>query len=67
MSGLDLQRQLLDKNEQIPMVFISGHDDEPSRSSALAAGAVDFLHKPFEDYALLNVLSRVLAAGSCDD
>jgi len=61
MSGLDLQQHLLADNQHIPMVFISGHEDELSRISALAAGAVDFLQKPFEDYALLGVLSRVLA------
>jgi two-component system, LuxR family, response regulator FixJ len=58
MSGLELQQFLLAKNQLVPIVFITAHDDEQARRSAMLAGAVDFLHKPFEDHVLLQALSR---------
>ena len=63
MSGLELQRQLAVVGRPIPIVFITGHEDEPSRRAALGAGAVDFLTKPFEDQALLHAVARALAVG----
>jgi FixJ family two-component response regulator len=61
MSGLELQQLLIAKEQPIPIVFISAHDDEECRRSALAAGATDFLHKPFEDRVLLDAIARAIA------
>ena len=60
MSGLELQQALLAENQHVPIVFITAHDDEQARQSAMLAGAVDFLHKPFEDHVLLEALSRTV-------
>ena len=53
-SGIDLQAQLNDMGFRIPIIFISAHDHEEARAQAFEAGAVDFLHKPFSEEALLN-------------
>src|SRR2546425_6647616 len=45
MSGLDLQRQLKASNSQIPIVFITSHEDDDARARALAAGAGGFFFK----------------------
>jgi FixJ family two-component response regulator len=58
MSGLELQQSLLAESQYVPIIFITAHDDEQARQSAMSAGAVDFLHKPFEDHVLLEALSR---------
>jgi FixJ family two-component response regulator len=58
MSGLELQQQLAAEHREVPIVFISAHDDDPTRQTALAEGAAAFLHKPFDDHALLSALSR---------
>ena len=58
MSGLELQQRLLAENRCVPIVFITAHDDEQARQTAMLGGAVGFLHKPFEDHVLLESLSR---------
>jgi FixJ family two-component response regulator len=60
MSGLDLQAELLDTNCRIPIVFISAHGDEQARAQALAAGAIDFLQKPFSEKALFDAINSAL-------
>jgi FixJ family two-component response regulator len=60
MSGLELQRQLIAADCQIPIVFIKSHGDYYARSRALAAWAVEFLYKPFREEALLNAIHTAL-------
>ena len=60
MSGLELQSALSSAESRTPIVFISAHDDEQVRTRALNAGAVDFLHKPFSEEALLNGIQSAL-------
>jgi two-component system response regulator FixJ len=48
MSGLDLQRLLADSGRDIAIVVITAHEDEAVRLTALGAGAVDYIVKPFE-------------------
>ena len=61
MSGLDLQRQLAAAHEELPMIFISAHDDPVARRQALAAGALAFLRKPFSQKALIDPVRAGLA------
>jgi FixJ family two-component response regulator len=58
---LELQQRLIAEGKRVPVVFISAHDDPHSQMAAMAAGAVDFLRKPFEEQALLDVLATALA------
>jgi len=60
MNGLELQRQLLDNQSGIPVVFITSHEDEVARRQALKDGAVDYLLKRFSEEALLKVLHTAL-------
>jgi FixJ family two-component response regulator len=57
MSGLDLQRELTLRGQQIPIVFITAHGDETIRPRVLEQGAVECLFKPFSDTALLEALN----------
>jgi RNA polymerase sigma factor (sigma-70 family) len=59
-SGLDLQHQLEDANIHIPVIFITGHGDIPMSVSAMKAGAVEFLTKPFRDQDLLDAIQLAL-------
>jgi FixJ family two-component response regulator len=61
MSGLDLQRQLLNSNVQIPIIFITARGDTDASARAKQAGAVDFLIKPFRDQDLFNAIDISLA------
>lgn len=56
MSGLELQRELVQRGSHIPIVFITASTDETIRAHALAGGAVDCLFKPFSEGALLAAL-----------
>jgi FixJ family two-component response regulator len=60
MSGLELQSALSALDSGIPIVFITAHDDAEVRARALKAGAVDFLHKPFSEEALLKAIQSAL-------
>ncbi len=61
MSGLDLQRELTRRRQQIPIVFITAHRDETDRPRLLENGAVECLFKPFNETALLDALTAALA------
>lgn len=60
MSGPDLQQQLTNRRQQIPIVFITAHGDETMRPRLLANGAVECLFKPFSETALLQALNAAL-------
>src|SRR5437016_13106592 len=59
-SGLDLQRQLAQSGEPIPIIFITGHGDIPMSVRAIKEGAVEFLTKPFRDQDLLDIIQQAL-------
>jgi len=60
MNGLELQRQLVTSHSEIPIIFITSHEDDEVRARALNAGAVDYLLKPFNDEDLLNAIDAAL-------
>lgn len=53
MNGLELQQCLLDRNHEIPVIFLTGHGNVPQARKAFKAGAVDFVEKPFNEDKLL--------------
>jgi RNA polymerase sigma factor (sigma-70 family) len=58
LSGLNLQRELIERDIQIPIIFITGHGDIPMTVQAMKAGAVEFLTKPFRDQDLLDAIEQ---------
>lgn len=60
MSGPDLQRELMRRRHEIPIVFITAHVNETIRPYVLEQGAVECLFKPFTDTALLEALRAAL-------
>ncbi len=58
LSGLNLQRELTQRNIQIPIIFITGHGDIAMTVQAMKAGAVEFLTKPFRDQDLLDAIEQ---------
>ena len=59
MDGLELQRRIRRARPQLPIIFITAHDDEYIRQQALQDGAVDFLVKPFDAAQLLDSIEGV--------
>ena len=60
ISGLEMQSRLVAEHRAIPIMFITAHGDEVLRARALAAGAVVFLTKPFDDETLLENIRAAL-------
>ena len=60
LSGLDLQKRMVDADMEIPIIFITGHGDIPMTVQAMKAGAVEFLTKPFRDQDLLDAIQHAL-------
>ncbi|MBK3735469.1 response regulator [Azospirillum brasilense] len=55
-SGLEFQRELSGTDIHLPVVFITGHGDIPMSVTAMKAGAVEFLAKPFRDQDLIDAV-----------
>jgi len=61
-SGLELQREIARSTEPLPVIFITGHGDVRMSVTAMKAGAVEFLTKPFREQELLDAVHHALAA-----
>lgn len=62
MSGLALQKKLVELEAKIPVIVLTGHGDVPMAVQALRSGASDFIQKPYRDQLLLDSINRALAA-----
>ena len=60
-SGLDLQRDLVAANRELPIIFITGHGDIPMSVRAMKGGAIEFLTKPFRDQDLIDAIQLGLS------
>ena len=60
LNGLQVQEQLARSGHRIPVVFITAHEESELREQALAAGALAFLRKPFNDELLIKILKVAL-------
>jgi FixJ family two-component response regulator len=60
MSGMVLQEKLSETNNNMPIIFVSGHGDISTSVQAMKRGAVDFLTKPFDDNALLKAIQSAI-------
>jgi FixJ family two-component response regulator len=60
MNGLELQRQIVAADWQIPIIFITSHVDDEAQAQALAAGAVAFLYRPCREDDLLQAIDVAL-------
>jgi FixJ family two-component response regulator len=65
MSGLDLLTYMRAQGYLAPVIFITAFPEESVRASALKAGAIGFLAKPFAAPALIDCVETALRrAGS---
>jgi FixJ family two-component response regulator len=60
MNGLEVQEWLGRSTSPIPVIFMTAHDEAGVRERAMAAGAVAFLRKPFNDELLIRTLRAAL-------
>jgi FixJ family two-component response regulator len=60
LSGLDFQSELSKTENDIPIIFVTGHGDIPMTVKAMKAGAVEFLTKPVREQDLLDAVRLAL-------
>ena len=64
LTGLDVQRELRSVGVTVPTIIITAHDEPDTRARCLAAGAIAYLRKPFDDRALLDLVSSTFHASA---
>jgi len=66
MSGIELQRRLLDANCTVPVIFVTAHGDASLRDLVMKAGAAGFLNKPVRSDTLLKEIHAALEKSDID-
>lgn len=61
MSGLQLQEEMIRRNIDLPILFLTGHGDVDMAVKALLTGASDFLIKPPDPARLKASLAKAVA------
>jgi FixJ family two-component response regulator len=61
LSGLELQRQLIERGCPTPVIFLTAHGDVTAGVRAMKHGAVDFLEKPVGADKLLSAVADAVA------
>lgn len=60
MSGIELQRRLLEVHSSMPIIFVTAHGDASVRDLVMKAGAAGFLNKPVRSDALLKEIHAAI-------
>jgi FixJ family two-component response regulator len=67
LNGIEVQTRLRRIHKNIPVIFITAHDDRAAREGALAGGALAFLRKPCNDALLIRTLDIALGRHKSDE
>jgi DNA-binding NtrC family response regulator len=60
MNGFDLLREISDSWPELPVIFLTGHDDVASAVSAIKEGAENYVTKPFDVDRFRLIIARAL-------
>lgn len=66
IDGLELQEYLLERDLQLPIIFLTGQANVPKTIQAFKNRAFDFLEKPATDKVLLECIHKALAQQASD-
>ena len=61
ISGIELQRRLMEGDSDCPVIFMSAVDDYATREGAMAVGCIAYLKKPFAPQLMLDALGKTVA------
>ena len=67
MDGLEVQRNLVERGVEIPIVFLTGRASDEEERRARSAGAVEFLRKPVAQASLRQTIDNVIRASARGD
>jgi len=60
MSGIELHERLSASPDHPPVIIMTAHDDESTRTYARTHDVAGFLRKPFESCALIEAVGRAI-------
>src|SRR5271167_4754109 len=63
MTGLELNRHLIDAGYAIPTILVTAYPDDDVRARALSDGVVCYLRKPVDEKHLMRCLRAALNSG----
>ncbi|MEW4563445.1 response regulator [Bremerella sp. JC770] len=61
LSGLELQEQLVEMGERIPVILISAHANMQIAVKAMRNGAITFLEKPCQQQEIIDAVNEAIA------
>jgi FixJ family two-component response regulator len=62
LSGTDLQKPLCAAGYRMPIIFIAAYRWSSGRERAMAAGAIAYLSKPFDETVLVDCIQSALSS-----
>jgi FixJ family two-component response regulator len=60
MNGIELQRRIKLERPALPVILMSAHHNAEIRKTAIDAGAIAFLYKPFDGTELLKTIQSAV-------
>ena len=64
MSGIELQKELVDNGIRLPVILVSGQGTVPMSVAAMKRGAIDFLENPYQPAHLRDCVRRAIELDS---
>ncbi|MEW4454737.1 response regulator [Bremerella sp. JC817] len=64
LSGLELQEQLVEMGERIPVILISAHANMQIAVKAMRNGAITFLEKPCQQQEIIDAVNEAITLDS---
>ena len=61
MTGIELQKELRERNVRLPVIVITAHGDVSFAVEAFHGGAIDFLQKPYRPQHMISQIREALA------
>ena len=61
LSGFELYQRLIEAGAELPVIFITGHDNSLGFERAREVGAIAYLLKPFPGRELVDAVTRALS------
>ena len=61
MSGIELGKKLACDGQALPIIYITGNDNDAARKAALQQGCIAYLTKPCAAKTLMNAIDQALA------
>ena len=58
MDGLQFLREIREKDQDLPIILITGHGDISTAVQAIRDGAYDFIEKPYSPERLVKTVQR---------